>query len=125
MDLQQANKLVGGVLSAIGVQKSQQEYEDYKQELLILLYQEFEKDNGLLLTNNMMLFKFLKWRLLDMLRKNSRNQKRCETMEEVPVQTYSEWDNIDLRATLDAYMCTLETKDVTYKLMDLYLRNPR
>jgi len=125
MDVKQANKLVGGVLAAVGVQAYQQDYDDYKQELLVLLYQEFEKDNNLSLTSNTMLFKFLKWRLLDMLRKNNRDQKRFAPTEELPLLTYSEWDNLDLRATLNAYMETLDKKDVSYKLMELYLRNPR
>lgn len=125
MDIEQAKKLAGGVLAAVGVNMSQQNYEDYKQELLLLIYKEYQKDNDVSLVNNPMLFKFLKWRLLDLLRKDSRDHKRVEPTDELPMIPCSDWDNVDLQAMFEAYMAKMNKQDVTYKLLEAYLRNPR
>lgn len=125
MDIEQAKKLAGGVLSAVGVTFSQQNYDDYKQEILLLILQELKKDNNLSLVNNPMLFKLLKWRLLDMLRKDNRMQQRCELSDELPAVVYSNWDKIELQTMFDNYLNDMDKSDVTYRLLAMYLSNPR
>lgn len=125
MDIEQANKLVGGVLSVVGVQTFQQDYFDYKQELLILVCKAIEANEDISLENNPMLFNFLKWRLLDMLRKTNRDGKRVEPTDELPLMMYNDWDNCELRTVIESYMETLDKTDVSYQLMNLYLNRPR
>lgn len=125
MDIEQSKKLAGGVLSAVGVTVAQQNYDDYKQEILLLILQELKKDNNLSLVNNPMLFKLLKWRLLDMLRKDNRIQQRCEPSEELPAVAYSNWDKVELQTMFDNYLKDMDKSDVTYRLLDMYLSNPR
>lgn len=125
MDIEQAKKLAGGVLSAVGVTFSQQNYDDYKQDLLLLIFKEYEKDNEVSLINNPMLFKLLKWRLLDMLRKENRYLKNVEATEEMPAVTYSSWNQVELECVFSDYLKCLSEQDVIYRLLHMYLSNPR
>lgn len=125
MDIEQAKKLAGGVLSAVGVTFSQQDYDDYKQEILLLILRELKKDSALSLVNNPMLFKLLKWRLLDMLRKDNRNNQRCEPSDDLPAVSYTNWDQIELQTVFDSYLKDMDKADVTYQLLSMYLSNPR
>lgn len=124
MDIKQAKKLAGGVLAAVGVKPFHQDYEDYKQELLLLICKTYNDNNDLQLAQNPMLFKFLKWRLLDILRKVSRYQKYVEPTDELPPVIYSEWEQLNLRAVLEKYMSRLDKKDSRYQLMEIYLTRP-
>lgn len=125
MDIEQAKKLAGGVLSAVGVTFSQQNYDDYKQELLVIILKEYEKNKKLCLVNNPILFKLLKWRLLDMLRQENRYLKHFEVSEELPAVLYSSWDQLELKSVFSEYLKGMSETDVTYRLLNMYLSNPR
>lgn len=124
MNIEHAMKLAGGVLSVVHVSRHHQDYQDYKQELLILIFNAYNENPDVSLTENKLLFKFLKWRLIDRLRKNARDQEYVEVSEELPVMVFDEWEQCNLRSMFETYMSTLDKEDVLYQLMKLYLTKP-
>jgi len=124
MNVEQAKKLAGGVLSAVGVKSFQQDYQDYKQELLLLIWKAYTENRNVALTGNTMLFKFLKWRLIDMLRQSNRLQHYIEPTDQLPILSFDERERLEMRSIIETYMKCLNKNDKTYRLMALYLSKP-
>lgn len=75
--------LVGGVLKVNGLTRSHPQYDDYFQELMLILWERLANEPDLAPTHNTQLFRFLLWRLKDMQREEWLQQSRCQLKQEV------------------------------------------
>lgn len=77
-------RLIPGVLKSAHISARSDMHQEYSQELLLLLWQEFEKDDvseqGVKAFAKKM-FRFLLWRTVDMQRKTAKYQARHQLME--------------------------------------------
>ncbi|MBM7617953.1 DNA-binding NtrC family response regulator [Weissella uvarum] len=99
MDLIEFKPMIGGVLKAGGVTYSDARYDDYFQELWVLVWHRLLETSELEAHKNNKLFRLLLWRLKDLQRCDWRHQNRWADMNEIENMVYEDdhpqiWEQI-------------------------------
>lgn len=89
-ELHEFERLVGGVLKASGLTRADNQYDDYFQELLLIIWEQLQKQHDLAPKANKQLFRLLLWRLRDLQRKEWQHQARYEPSADIDGETYSD-----------------------------------
>ncbi|KRN32405.1 sigma-70 family RNA polymerase sigma factor [Weissella halotolerans] len=124
-DLQVFNPLIGGVLKAAGLSPCDVQYEDYRQELYLLIWQRLKAGEDLAPVNNPALFRWLLWRLRDKQRQTWRHQTHSCLTDKGDLDGV-----VDPRQRLDCYLLIeglakkLTPNSTAARVYQLYLQQP-
>ncbi|WP_099088243.1 hypothetical protein [Weissella cibaria] len=98
--LEQYELMIRGVLQAGHVYRRSPDFDDYRQELRLMIAERLMAGETLTTQHNNELFRWLLWRLRDLQRRSKRHEDRGVPLGEAPEQVMSNAAFVDAEATI-------------------------